>query len=617
MNDLDQQDVDHHTTPPAASSGVAALPRQGQEAGILSGVPWLRAVGNFLSTPFSVLPPAPKGRWPRIALVLLWILVLAFIVYFTAYTWALFDAFRSNAEDMGIMDQALWNTLHGAILHQTICNNISDSNCLGDVSRFAIHFEPLMLPISLLYIFAPSPKTLMLLQAIVVGSGAFPVYWIACRRLASPLAGLGFATAYLLYPALQSAELFDFHAVTLAAAFLMFALYFMLTRNNVGLIIACLLSLSTKEEIPVDIIMIALAILLFQRRRRLGFFLIGLSIAWLALSLAVMHAFSPLGHSSTVSRYSYLGSGPLQATIYILTHPLLLLRNQILSPNGTFNLHSLFGSLAYLPILSPQVFVLAVPALLINLLSSDPRMQTGVHQYSAELVPFMFLAAISSVVFLMSFFTAGARRMRSLSSRVSQTSLAHRLATGAASRSQPVQGFFSAVSNAVGKLWDRIFPLHVRGKTLPSPSPLLVASRLLLLLMLLAIGRFDLHYNTLGDLPHRPNFSWPVVTPHAQLFTKVAALIPPNASVCAQDTLVPHLSHRHYIYQYPYRALQSQYVVLDLQGNIYPYARNTAAGQNAYDQSVRNILNTGDFRVIFSEDGYLVLQRLNPPASSP
>ena len=59
---------------------------------------------------------------------------------------------------MGIMDQALWNTLHGAILHQTICNSISDTNCLGDVSRFAIHFEPIMLPLSLLYASPPHPR---------------------------------------------------------------------------------------------------------------------------------------------------------------------------------------------------------------------------------------------------------------------------------------------------------------------------------------------------------------------------------------------------------------------------------------------------------------------------
>ena len=92
----------------------------------------------------------------------------------------------------------------------------------------------------------------------------------------------------------------------------MFALYFMLTRNNVGLIISCVLALATKEEIPVDVIMIGLAIIVFQRRSRIGLGLIVLSLAWLAVSLTVMHAFSPLGHSSTASRYSYLGTSPLK-----------------------------------------------------------------------------------------------------------------------------------------------------------------------------------------------------------------------------------------------------------------------------------------------------------------
>ena len=56
----------------------------------------------------------------------------------------------------------------------------------------------------------------------------------------------------------------------------MFAIYFMLSRNNLGLVIACLLALSTKEEVPIDIIMLALAILVFQRRYKLGLGLIGL-----------------------------------------------------------------------------------------------------------------------------------------------------------------------------------------------------------------------------------------------------------------------------------------------------------------------------------------------------
>jgi uncharacterized membrane protein len=593
------KDVENLLETSTAPSSVAAPPPKGQQVAVLARFPWLITVGRFLSAPFDVLPPAPKGRWSRIALILVGVMALIFVVYFTAYTWAWFDAFHSNAEDMGIMDQALWTTLHGALLHQTICNSISDTNCLGDISRFAIHFEPLMLPISLLYIFAPSPKTLLLLQALVLGCGAFPVYWMACRRLQSPLAGVGFAAAYLLYPAMQSAELFDFHAVTLATTFLMFALYFMLTRNNVGLIIFCVLALATKEEIPVDVIMIALAIIVFQRRYRIGLGLIVLSLIWLGISLVVMHAFSPLGHSSTASRYSYLGGSPLKVAEYVITHPVQLLKSQVLSSNGRFNIHELFGALGYVGFLSPSVVVMAIPALAINLLSSDPRMQMGIHQYSAELVPFMFLAAISSVAFLLGLLALVIRRAPPFLDRLGGTSLGRRLAPATAH-----DGQFATSTASIQVSGNQASHFGSR-----SSIPV-VASRVLIALLVLVILFFCWKDNPNGDFPSKRYFSWPQTTAHTQLFSKVAALIPANASVSAQDTLVPHLSQRHFIYQYPYMANQSDYVVLDTSGNIYPFPLKSAAGLAQYKQSVQDLLNSGDFRVIFSQDGYLVLQHI-------
>ena len=132
---------------------------------------------------------------------------------------------------------------------------------------------------------------------------------------------------------------------------------------------------------------------------------------------------------------------------------------------------------------------------------------------------------------------------------------------------------------------------------------------LLIFILLSFMGLCCLVQQTQGDLPGSNNFNWPTQTAHTQLFTKVAALIPANASVSAQDTLVPHLSHRRFIYQYPYMAEQSSYVVLDSEAGIYPFAL-TAQGLNDYNQSVQDLLLTGKFRVIFSEDGYMVLQRI-------
>jgi len=108
----------------------------------------------------------------------------------------------------------------------------------------------------------------------------------------------------------------------------------------------------------------------------------------------------------------------------------------------------------------------------------------------------------------------------------------------------------------------------------------------------------------LGNPPTFLALAWPTATAHSDLANTVVAMIPADASVSAQDTLAPHLSHRRYIYQYPYGVEQSDYVVLDTAGFIYPFT-----DQSAYDQSVRDLQSSGHFRTVFARDGYLVLQR--------
>ena len=537
---------------------------------------WLRALGSLLMLPYRELPPAPRGRWPRLALALVTLLALSFVIYFAAYTWASFDAFLANAEDMGIMDQALWNTLHGAVLHQTICNPIGDANCLGDVSRFAIHFEPIMLPLSLLYLLAPTPKALMLVQAVVVASGAYPVFWIACRRLSSPLAGVIFAAGYLLYPALQSAVMFDFHAVALSMAFLLFAIYCALTRNNVGLVIACLLALATKEEVPLDVMMLGLAILVFQRRRKMGLGLILLSLAWLALALLVMRHFSPVGHSPTAARYDYLGDNPAQAALYLVTHPIQVLRDQMLANGGFEYLNRMLGAFSFLGLASPLTLVLCLPALTINLLSSSQSMHIGAHQYSAEIVPFMVFSAISGVAILWR-------------------------------ASRLLQPYGSLALGRLGYLAKRVGG-SVGGMGLPAPVWSGVRARRVVLAALLTLAFMGIVVQqrmvNMGALPQVSFWAWPTATTHSELADAVVALVPAEASVSAQDTLVPHLSQRRYIYQYPYGADEAEYVVLDTKGYIYPFT-----DQDDYDQSVRFLLDDDSFTTIFDLDGYLVLQR--------
>lgn len=575
------------------SSGVGA-PRTVEE--LTRQQKWrgrARSVARWLLIPYDRLPLSPRGRWERIALALAILMGVGFAIFFWMYSSAKFDAHITNAEDMGIMDQALWTTTHGSLLHQTICNPISDTNCLGDVSRFAIHFEPLMLVLSLLYVVVPSPKALLLLQGLVVASGSLPAYWIAARRLRSPLAGLCFAAAYLMFPALHSAVLFDFHAVTLAAAFLLFALYFMLTRNNVGLIIACVLAMATKEEIPLDVFMIGLAILGLQRRR-IGAWLMGLAVAWVGMAVFVMRMVSPVGHSPTASRYAYLGSSPLQAGLYILTHPLPLLLHQVLPNGGDYYLRTLLTPMGYLDVLSPQTWLLAAPALLLNLLSSDPNMHTGIHQYSAEIVPFMVFSGIAGAALVLDLVARAYPLLRVGVRRVLPQTMTPALAFakrpwdwGAGNAGWAGQG----VRWSTGQV-RRIAPARV------------ALMALLVVMMFLAVRQqFRLAY-----LPVTKGFTWPQVTQHDVIGDRLMGLIPPTASVCAQDTLVPHLSHRTIIYQFPYRALDVQYIMLDAQGKFYPFTT-----LQDYTKTVNAVLMSGRFHIVARQDGYLLLAR-NAPA---
>ena len=133
------------------------------------------------------LYPKPKplsltrSYWICLSLVIL--AVIGFCVYFIIYQTARQDAFQTNAEDLAIMDQAIWNILHGTFFHQTVCNVLTDTNCYGlsGISRFAIHFEPILFPVSLLYVFWADPKRYLFFKRLLWRVARFPPSgWHAC-----------------------------------------------------------------------------------------------------------------------------------------------------------------------------------------------------------------------------------------------------------------------------------------------------------------------------------------------------------------------------------------------------------------------------------------------------
>jgi uncharacterized membrane protein len=330
-----------------------------------------------------------------------WALIGLYLVFFGILTVLKHDAFQTTAFDLGNVDQAVWNTRHGRPFAMT--------NIEGLSSRLGTHVEPIILPIALLYLLWSDPRVLLLLQTAVIGLGAWPVYLLAKRKMSETEGGpwsqvvpAAFACAYLLFPALQSANVFDFHAMALAPTFFLFALYFLETECWAGYALFGVLTMSCKEDMPLLVVMLGLYALLIKRNWRVGLATILLAATWFLVAVGwIMPHFDTRGVSPLANRYAYLGDNPLEMAVTLLTRPELVVV-QLHQAGALPYLRDMLLPVAFLSLLAPQVLLMSVPTLAVNLLSTDGFMHQleGFH-YGAPLAPIVVVSGAYGVAWLM------------------------------------------------------------------------------------------------------------------------------------------------------------------------------------------------------------------------
>jgi uncharacterized membrane protein len=285
-----------------------------------------------------------RARW---AGWIVWILIAAYIVFFSLLTIEKHNAFQTTAFDLGNVDQAVWNTRHGRPLAMT--------NIEGLTNRLGTHVEPVLLPISLLYFLWSEPRALLLLQTIVIALGAWPLFLITqyAMRDRAPrtrdLFSILLVLTYLLFPALQSANAFDFHAVSLAPTFFLLAFYALEVERWGLYALFCILTMSCKEDMPLLVLMLGLFALLVRRRWLVGAVTIVVAAVWFLLAVGVvMPYYDPEGVAPLANRYAYLGDSPPEIVLTLFTRPGLVLQH-LLTPQNLAYIRDLLLPVAFLP----------------------------------------------------------------------------------------------------------------------------------------------------------------------------------------------------------------------------------------------------------------------------
>jgi len=323
--------------------------------------------------------------------IILGILICIYVAYFTTASFLKYDNFYAGRYDLGNMDQTVWNTLQGRIF-QT-----SDDNGLT-VSRLSAHADFILILLSPFYLLWNDPKTLLLLQTIILALGAVFVYLIAKEIIKNKNLALLFGFLFLMNPLLQYTNLYDFHAVTLATTFLLAAFYFLIKRKYSLLTFFLIAAGICKEQVWVITAVFGFP-LLFQKSKKIKFLGTAIIIVSLLVFYYLVSYFIPqaLGRQHfALAYYSDFGSSPIQIIKNIIFSPLKTLA-LITEASRLKYMTALFIPLGFLSILSPISLIFAIPDLLINLLSNNSGLRQIYYQYSATITPFIFISAIYAV----------------------------------------------------------------------------------------------------------------------------------------------------------------------------------------------------------------------------
>lgn len=310
-------------------------------------------------------------------------LTVIYTVWLAARTTRDHFGLGTSAYDFGLYDQGLWLLSRGEAPFVTLMGR----NLFGDHTSF------ILLPLVPLYWLVDSTGLLFVVQAIVLGVGALPV-WKSARLLVGSLPMNCVAVvAYLFHPALTYTGMENFHPDAALAPLVAWAIWAALAYRWRHYAAAVVLILMVKEDTALFVVALGAWVALRRDRR------IGLVTMLGALWFGVLMLFAVLRGIIGVPyrnewRLPFGGFGGLVRTS--LTRPDKLVRH-LVSGERPLYLLQLFAPVAFVALWRPEIALLGTLPLLSNLVSTFWYQSQIEYHYAVQFVPILVIGAFYGV----------------------------------------------------------------------------------------------------------------------------------------------------------------------------------------------------------------------------
>ncbi len=324
-----------------------------------------------------------------------WITAALFLVFTATMSLtgaARYYGFTYDAFDFGIFAQMFAYMKETGLPFTTVERT-------GLLSHFAVHFSPFFYLLLPGYFLFSSPVYLCVTQAAFVGAGAFAACGIAKELGFSPKATALISALYFLFPSVSYGLYYDFHENKFLIVCLLFTLYFLLKRRFVPFYVCALLVCSIKEDAAIYIVAVALFMLFHEKLFGHGTATLVLALGYFVFALTMIQVCGASESMEFGYRYSDF---TLDGTVSFGT----ILQTALFNFGKTLSLMFKPEKVAYLlwmflPVLfTPfankrvSVFLLLVPMLFVNLMSSWPYQHDVEFQYTYGVAAMVLFAAM-------------------------------------------------------------------------------------------------------------------------------------------------------------------------------------------------------------------------------
>ncbi len=462
---------------------------------------------------------------------------LALFVHFAVYSLMRHYRMESASYDLAIFDNMMWSLMHGEGFYSSPAYGPEGNH----LARHATFAAPLLLPIYALY---PHAETLLVIQAFLVAGTPVAIYFMVREIVGSAWVACALGLSYGLYAPIHGAVFFDFHFLTAAPVLIAWVFYLLHTDRTRSLVLVTALALAWREDIGAMLAGGGVLLFLSGVRRTRAFVFTLVCLLYFAL---VKFAFMPsLGEGATFSWiYKELWpegernfGGVLQT---LLTNPTYGFET-LIDPKKLVFILQLFVPLLFLPLRHRFAWVAGLPAAAFTLLATEyPPAYSISFQYSAYWGPALFLG---TAVVLRDRFAEPGRR-----NALSGNAMAILLVTA-------------------------ITSVHF-GSVFESPA------------FQTSFGgiRFDMNEKDREQLAE---------------FRKLAALLPPDASLAATDTEAPHLSDRRFCHTLRYGYHDADFLFVK---------KSQIKHNKVAQQQFREALDSGEYGFFAAEGEFFLWKR--------